>query len=153
MDRLRDLSASGLGTILVGGLPRVRATSPASTATVPDRRGVVHVRSARGRDAGAGGSRHRSAQQRSGVLGLRKHCEKLPLPRASRRGLIALVDPGRGWAAPDEDLGRLVLHGSGSIDSPLPCTPRAVIELVERHGIDLAGRTCVVIGLLLMRKE
>ena len=61
------------------------------------------------------------------------------------------------------NLGRLVLRGSGPIDSPLPCTPRAVIELVERHGIDLAGRNvCVVgrgvtvgrsIGLLLMRKE
>lgn len=56
-----------------------------------------------------------------------------------------------------------MLRGSGPIDSPLPCTPRAVIELVERHGIDLAGKNvCVVgrgvtvgrsIGLLLMRKE
>ena len=61
------------------------------------------------------------------------------------------------------NLGRLVLRGSGPIDSPLPCTPRAVIELVERHGINLAGKNvCVVgrgvtvgrsIGLMLMRKE
>ena len=61
------------------------------------------------------------------------------------------------------NLGRLVLCGSGPIDSPLPCTPRAVIELVERHGIGLAGAdVCVVgrgvtvgrtIGLLLGRKD
>ena len=47
--------------------------------------------------------------------------------------------------------------------STTPCTPRGCIELMERHGIDLAGRNvCVVgrgvtvgrsIGLLLGRKD
>ena len=57
-------------------------------------------------------------------------------------------------------------HGRRSdepITSPLPCTPRGCIELMERHGIDLAGKdVCVIgrgvtvgrsIGLLLMRKD
>ena len=44
------------------------------------------------------------------------------------------------------NLGRLVSRVSGAIDSPLPCTPRAVIELVERHGESFAGKHVVVIG-------
>ena len=41
---------------------------------------------------------------------------------------------------------RLVARVSGDIDTPLPCTPRAVIELVERHGQSLAGAHVVVVG-------
>lgn len=44
------------------------------------------------------------------------------------------------------NLGRLVSRVAGTIDSPLPCTPRAVIELVERHGESFAGKHVVVIG-------
>lgn len=44
------------------------------------------------------------------------------------------------------NLGRLVNKVAGDIDSPLPCTPRAVIELVTRHGLDFAGKHVVVIG-------
>ena len=90
---------------------------------------------------------------------------QLPLPRGiDTNAVLERLDP-----AQDADglhpmnLGRLVLRGSGPIDSPLPCTPRAVIELITRHGIDLAGAdVCVVgrgvtvgrsIGLLLTRKE
>ena len=90
---------------------------------------------------------------------------QLPLPRG--------VDTNRILEAvgPDKDadglhptkLGRLVLRGSEPIQSPLPCTPRAVIELIQRNGIDLNGAdVCVVgrgvtvgrsIGLLLTRKD
>lgn len=90
---------------------------------------------------------------------------QLPLPRGIDTSAVL------ERVAPDKDadglhptnLGRLVLRGSGPVDSPLPCTPRACIELVERHGITLAGKdVCVIgrgvtvgrsIGLLLMRKE
>ena len=61
------------------------------------------------------------------------------------------------------NLGRLVLRVSESITSPLPCTPRAVIELGRRFGLDFNGKdVCVVgrgttvgrsIGLLLGRKD
>lgn len=44
------------------------------------------------------------------------------------------------------NLGRLVNRASGPITSPLPCTPRGVIELVERHGISWSGLNVVVIG-------
>lgn len=61
------------------------------------------------------------------------------------------------------NLGRLVLNANTPISSPLPCTPRGVIELVKRNGIDWAGKHVVVlgrgitvgrpIGLLLTRRE
>lgn len=44
------------------------------------------------------------------------------------------------------NLGRLVNRVAGPIDSPLPCTPRGVIELVERHGLSWNGKNVVVIG-------
>ncbi|MGO1958301.1 MAG: bifunctional methylenetetrahydrofolate dehydrogenase/methenyltetrahydrofolate cyclohydrolase [Canibacter sp.] len=44
------------------------------------------------------------------------------------------------------NLGRLVLNVNQEINSPLPCTPRGVIELVERNGIHWQGKHVVVIG-------
>ena len=44
------------------------------------------------------------------------------------------------------NLGRLVNKVAGEIESPLPCTPRAVIELTTRHGLDVAGKHVVVVG-------
>ncbi|MCI2266456.1 bifunctional methylenetetrahydrofolate dehydrogenase/methenyltetrahydrofolate cyclohydrolase [Sediminivirga luteola] len=44
------------------------------------------------------------------------------------------------------NLGRLMLNTSREITTPLPCTPRGVIELVSRHGISLDGAHVVVIG-------
>jgi len=44
------------------------------------------------------------------------------------------------------NLGRLVNRVSGDIDFPLPCTPQGIIELVERHGVSLAGSHVVVLG-------
>ena len=56
-----------------------------------------------------------------------------------------------------------VLNVSEPLDSPLPCTPNGVIELVKRHGIDWNGKNVVVLGrgitvgrplgLLLTRRE
>lgn len=90
---------------------------------------------------------------------------QLPLPKGiDQNAVLERIDPAKDAdGLHPTNLGRLVLRGSGPIESPLPCTPRAVIELIERHGIDLAGaQVCVVgrgvtvgrsIGLLLMRKE
>lgn len=89
---------------------------------------------------------------------------QLPLPRGiDTNAVLERIDPAKDAdGLHPTNLGRLVLRGNEPIDSPLPCTPRAVIELVERHGIDLAGAdVCVVgrgvtvgrsIGLLLTRR-
>lgn len=90
---------------------------------------------------------------------------QLPLPRGiDTNAVLERIDPAKDAdGLHPMNLGRLVLRGTGPIDSPLPCTPRACIELIERHGIELAGKdVCVIgrgvtvgrsIGLLLMRKE
>lgn len=44
------------------------------------------------------------------------------------------------------NLGRLLLNVNRPIDTPLPCTPRGVIELVRRNGIDWTGKHVVVVG-------
>jgi methylenetetrahydrofolate dehydrogenase (NADP+)/methenyltetrahydrofolate cyclohydrolase len=56
-----------------------------------------------------------------------------------------------------------VLRVNEPITSPLPCTPRGILELLRRYGIGLAGADVVVlgrgttvgrsIGLLLTRRE
>ncbi len=73
---------------------------------------------------------------------------QLPLPKGlDEQRVLELVDPGKDAdGLHPTNLGRLVLRISGPITSPLPCTPRAVIELLNRHGVELAGRHVVVVG-------
>ena len=90
---------------------------------------------------------------------------QLPLPRGlDTNRVLEAVDPDKDAdGLHPTNLGRLVLRGNELIQSPLPCTPRAVIELIQRNGIDLSGAdVCVVgrgvtvgrsIGLLLTRKD
>lgn len=73
---------------------------------------------------------------------------QLPLPKQ--------IDTDRilERVAPEKDadglhptnLGRLILNVNRPITSALPCTPRAVIELVERAGLSWAGKHVVVVG-------
>ncbi|MDO5671606.1 MAG: bifunctional methylenetetrahydrofolate dehydrogenase/methenyltetrahydrofolate cyclohydrolase [Actinomycetaceae bacterium] len=90
---------------------------------------------------------------------------QLPLPAGiDTNAILERIDPAKDAdGLHPTNLGRLVLRVSEGIDSPLPCTPRAVIELAQRHGIDLNGKdVCVVgrgttvgrsIGLLMGRKD
>ncbi|AOZ73005.1 bifunctional methylenetetrahydrofolate dehydrogenase/methenyltetrahydrofolate cyclohydrolase [Boudabousia tangfeifanii] len=73
---------------------------------------------------------------------------QLPLPKQvdTNRVLLA-IDPAK-----DADglhplnLGKLVLGVNEEIDSPLPCTPRACLELMTRYGIELGGKNICVVG-------
>lgn len=90
---------------------------------------------------------------------------QLPLPRGmDTNRILEAIDPDKDAdGLHPMNLGRLVLRVSESITSPLPCTPRAVIELGRRFGLDFNGKdVCVVgrgttvgrsIGLLLGRKD
>ena len=61
------------------------------------------------------------------------------------------------------NLGRLVATVNGEITTPLPCTPKGCIDLLDHYGLDLNGKHVVVvgrgvtigrpIGLLLTRKQ
>jgi methylenetetrahydrofolate dehydrogenase (NADP+)/methenyltetrahydrofolate cyclohydrolase len=73
---------------------------------------------------------------------------QLPLPRGvDTNRVLELVDPDKDAdGLHPTNLGRLVLRVNEDITSPLPCTPRGIIELLTRHGIDLAGADVTVIG-------
>jgi methylenetetrahydrofolate dehydrogenase (NADP+) / methenyltetrahydrofolate cyclohydrolase len=86
---------------------------------------------------------------------------QLPLPRhLDDYAALALVDPDKDVdGLHPVNLGKLVLGESG----PLPCTPRGIVELLRRNGIELNGaEVCVIgrgttvgrpLGLLLTRKS
>lgn len=90
---------------------------------------------------------------------------QLPLPKGlDEQRVLELIDPDKDAdGLHPTNLGRLVLRISEKITSPLPCTPRGVIELMLRHDIDLRGKeVCVVgrgitvgrtMGLLLTRRD
>ncbi len=69
---------------------------------------------------------------------------QLPLPgHLDENRALGLIDPDK-----DADglhpinLGRLVLNEP----APLPCTPRGIVELVRRHGIEWRGAVVCVVG-------
>lgn len=69
---------------------------------------------------------------------------QLPLPRhLDTNWALGLIDPDKDadGLAPSS-LGRLVLNEPG----PLPCTPRGIVELMTRHGIELPGLEVTVVG-------
>lgn len=73
---------------------------------------------------------------------------QLPLPRhLDTDRLLERIDPAKDAdGLHPTNLGKLVLNVNDEIISPLPCTPRAVIELLERNGYALAGTHVVVVG-------
>jgi methylenetetrahydrofolate dehydrogenase (NADP+) / methenyltetrahydrofolate cyclohydrolase len=73
---------------------------------------------------------------------------QLPLPKhIDTDAILERMDPDKDAdGLHPTNLGRLVLNVNKPIDTSLPCTPRGVIELVERHGISWKGKNVVVIG-------
>jgi len=73
---------------------------------------------------------------------------QLPLPPGiDTNRVLELVDPDKDAdGLHPTNLGRLVLRVNQEITSPMPCTPRGIIELLERHGVVLAGADVVVVG-------
>lgn len=90
---------------------------------------------------------------------------QLPLPKGTdTNAVLERVDPAKDAdGLHPTNLGRLVLRVNEPLTSPLPCTPRAVLELLGRYGLSVAGKHVVVIGrgttvgrsigLLLTRRE
>ncbi len=86
---------------------------------------------------------------------------QLPLPKAiDTQIILEAIDPEKDAdGLHPMNLGRLV----AGYEAPLPCTPRAIVELINHHKISLSGADIVVIGrgltvgrplgLLLTRKQ
>ncbi|WP_460776593.1 bifunctional methylenetetrahydrofolate dehydrogenase/methenyltetrahydrofolate cyclohydrolase [Microbacterium sp. GXF7504] len=73
---------------------------------------------------------------------------QLPLPKhIDTDRVLERIDPAKDAdGLHPTNLGRLVLNVNTPITSPLPCTPRGVIELLTRNGYDLNGKHVVVVG-------
>ncbi len=149
----------GLGTILVG-------TDPGSLAYVDGKHrdckevGINSIRfdlpeSATEKDVLAAIAELNSSKECTGYI------VQLPLPKAiNTQRVLEAIDPSK-----DADglhpfnLGRLVL----GFDAPLPCTPRAIVALLDHYKISTKGAEVTVIGrgltvgrplgLLLSRKQ
>lgn len=145
-DRVARLRARGitpgLATVLVG-------EDPASQNYVRmkhrdcEQVGIESIRVELPADAGA-------AQLEETIRGLNAddactgYIVQLPIPRhLDENWALSLIDPDK-----DADglhpinLGKLVLNESAT----LPCTPRGIVELVRRHGIDWQGKEVCVVG-------
>ena len=153
----------GLGTLLVGNDPgsmKYVAGKHADCAQV----GITSIRKDLPADA-----TERQIGQAIDELNADPSCTgfivQLPLPAGvDEMSAIARIDPGKDVDGMHPyNLGELVLHTSGTIGTPLPCTPRGVLALLDHYGIDLNGKeVCVLgrgitigrtIGLLLTRRE
>ncbi|MGG7465610.1 bifunctional methylenetetrahydrofolate dehydrogenase/methenyltetrahydrofolate cyclohydrolase [Plantibacter sp. YIM 135347] len=73
---------------------------------------------------------------------------QLPLPsHIDTDAILERIDPEKDAdGLHPTNLGRLVLNVNKPINTPSPCTPRGAVELVQRHGIELAGKHVVVVG-------
>lgn len=69
---------------------------------------------------------------------------QLPLPsHLDENRALELIDPGKDAdGLHPVNLGRLVLNEPAT----LPCTPRGIVELVRRHGIEWQGAEVCVVG-------
>ena len=143
VDRLRVAGVTpGLGTILVGddpgshayvagkhrdcaevGVASIRVDLPA-TASQAD---VVYAVRAMNADPACTG-----------------YIVQLPLPKGlDANAVLELMDPAKDAdGLHPASLGRLVLGQRG----PLPCTPRAIVELLRRYDVPIAGAHVVVVG-------
>ncbi len=153
----------GLGTVLVG-------EDPGSVSYVAGKHrdcaeiGVASIREDLPADASEADVRA-AIERLNADPACTGYIVQLPLPAAMpANDILELVDPSKDAdGLHPTNLGRLVLRVGEGMDSPLPCTPAGIVELVERHGIDLAGKNvCVIgrgvtvgrsIGLILTRKQ
>lgn len=73
---------------------------------------------------------------------------QLPLPKhLDTDAILERIDPAKDAdGLHPTNLGRLVLNVNAPIHTPLPCTPRGVIELLLRNDYDLKGKHVVVVG-------
>jgi methylenetetrahydrofolate dehydrogenase (NADP+)/methenyltetrahydrofolate cyclohydrolase len=137
---------AGLGTLLVGddpgshsyvagkhrdcaqvGVESIRVDLPA-TASAADVRAAI-----------------RELNEAKEVTG---YIVQLPLPFGlDSNEMLELIDPDKDAdGLHPTNLGKLVLGVSGELDSPLPCTPAGIVELLQRYEVPTRGAEVAIIG-------
>jgi methylenetetrahydrofolate dehydrogenase (NADP+)/methenyltetrahydrofolate cyclohydrolase len=73
---------------------------------------------------------------------------QLPLPFGiDTNEMLELMDPAKDAdGLHPTNLGRLVLGVSGDLNSPLPCTPAGIVEMLSRYDVPMRGAEVAVIG-------
>jgi methylenetetrahydrofolate dehydrogenase (NADP+)/methenyltetrahydrofolate cyclohydrolase len=73
---------------------------------------------------------------------------QLPLPFGiDTNEMLELMDPAKDAdGLHPTNLGRLVLGVSGDLNSPLPCTPAGIVEMLRRYDVPMRGAEVAVIG-------
>lgn len=136
----------GLGTLLVGDDPGSQAYVAGKHRDCSEV-GISSIRI----DLPASAS---SADVRSAIAELNAATEvtgyivQLPLPAGhDERAMLELMDPDKDAdGLHPTNLGRLVMNVDGPMDSPLPCTPAGIVELLERNGVAIAGQHVTIVG-------
>lgn len=144
---LRDRGiVPGLGTLLVG-------SDPGSVSYVGGKHrdsaevGISSIRVELPETAS-------EAEVRAAIAGLNAdpavtgYIVQLPLPDGiDENSMLELIDPAKDAdGLHPTNLGRLVLGVAGAMNSPLPCTPAGVVELLRRHDVPIAGKHVTIIG-------
>ncbi|MEJ5914788.1 bifunctional methylenetetrahydrofolate dehydrogenase/methenyltetrahydrofolate cyclohydrolase [Pseudokineococcus sp. 1T1Z-3] len=136
----------GLGTVLVGDDPGSR------TYVAGKHRDCAQVGIASIRVDLPGDATQAEVEERVAELNADPACTgfivQLPLPGGmDANRVLELVDPAKDAdGLHPTNLGRLVLRVREEVTSPLPCTPRGVIDLLQRHEVPLDGAEVVVVG-------
>ena len=150
IDRIAELRAQGivpgLGTLLVGDDPGSRSYVAGKHRDCAEV-GIESIRvdlpaSATSADVRAAIKDLNSAREVTGYI------IQLPLPVGHNdNAMLELIDPSKDAdGLHPTNLGRLVLGIEGELDSPLPCTPAGIVELLRRYDVPIVGRRVVVVG-------
>ncbi|TFC96243.1 MULTISPECIES: bifunctional methylenetetrahydrofolate dehydrogenase/methenyltetrahydrofolate cyclohydrolase [Cryobacterium] len=150
VDRIAELRAHGivpgLGTLLVGDDPGSRSYVAGKHRDCAEV-GIESIRvdlpaSATSADVRAAIADLNSAHEVTGYI------IQLPLPVGHNdNAMLELIDPSKDAdGLHPTNLGRLVLGIEGELDSPLPCTPAGIVELLRRYDVPIVGQRVVVVG-------
>jgi methylenetetrahydrofolate dehydrogenase (NADP+) / methenyltetrahydrofolate cyclohydrolase len=149
-DRITALKARGitpgLGTLLVG-------EDPGSISYVAGKHrdcaevGIESIRVDLPEDA-------TEADVRAAIVSLNEnpavtgYIIQLPLPAGlDENAMLELMDPAKDAdGLHPTNLGKLVLGVNTPMNSPLPCTPAGIVEMLERYGVEISGAHVVVVG-------
>ena len=145
-DRVAALAARGitpgLGTILVGDDPGSRAYVAGKHRDCAQV-GVASIR----RDLPASATQaevEEAVAELNGDPACTGYIVQLPLPSGlDEKRVLNLMDPAKDAdGLHPVNLGKLVLGE----EAPLPCTPRGIVALLRRYGVEIAGAEVTVIG-------
>lgn len=148
--RIADLRVRGvvpgLGTLLVGDDPGSRSYVGGKHRDCAEV-GIESIRidlpaSASDADVRAAIADLNSAKEVTGYI------VQLPLPQGlDERAMLELIDPDKDAdGLHPTNLGRLVMNIDGPMDSPLPCTPAGIVELLQRYNVPISGKHVTIVG-------